>query len=241
MYKKTANINKSSPEKITNVQAARGSRSINSSKRNAEGSSAAQRSITPERVQLMNEKYKNIRIPSRLRTVNKEREEDIQDINERPNDDNVLIAGQFLTYVINRIIYFDDFCLYFYTENQKLAQEISNLRKKCSQLEQKNERLSEDNEVLVNVNTEFGIENDELKSEITELRQKLEQHRLYSSFESNERLHSSSNDDDRSTKRRKSNKGKKPVRDISESDQDVEPNENAARVCNFVTLVKEFV
>lgn len=83
-------LNKGSPKRNTNVQA-------------AEGSSAARRNITPERVQLIKEKYKNIRIPLRIQTVNKEREEVNQSINERPNDDNNVLSGQYLEYIINRI------------------------------------------------------------------------------------------------------------------------------------------
>jgi hypothetical protein len=98
-----------------------------------------------------------------------------------------------------------------------------------------------------------------LKTKVDDLKQQLEKYKFHSSFDSiegiddnrsTERLkqsHSSFNDDNRSAKRLKSKKGKEPIRsnnDISsESNQDEqsESRENEARVCNFVTLVIEFV
>jgi hypothetical protein len=79
--------NKDSPKRNTNVQA-------------AEGSSAAQRNITPERIQFIKEKYKSIRIPLRMQTATSD-----QSINESHHENNIL-SGQYLEYIINRIYIF---------------------------------------------------------------------------------------------------------------------------------------
>ncbi|GET56196.1 hypothetical protein GLOIN_2v1847017 [Rhizophagus irregularis DAOM 181602=DAOM 197198] len=84
------------------------------------------------------------------------------------------------------------------TENQRLSQEVSDLRAKCLQLERRNNeltkhtavvateiaRLREDNEFLAGVNAEFSSENDDLKEEVNELKTKLEQYQIRSSSES---------------------------------------------------------
>ncbi|GET56198.1 hypothetical protein GLOIN_2v1847017 [Rhizophagus irregularis DAOM 181602=DAOM 197198] len=84
------------------------------------------------------------------------------------------------------------------SENQRLSQEVSDLRAKCLQLERRNNeltkhtavvateiaRLREDNEFLAGVNAEFSSENDDLKEEVNELKTKLEQYQIRSSSES---------------------------------------------------------
>jgi hypothetical protein len=104
--KKPTKINKGSPEKNTNAQATSTAQRNVTPERVQHATSTAQRNITPERVQHISEKYKNIRIPHRFQTVSKEREEDKQNINERSNDDDDdVLSGQYLTFIINRIRY----------------------------------------------------------------------------------------------------------------------------------------
>src|SRR3954451_1036261 len=80
-------LNNDSPKRNTKFQA-------------AEGSSAAQRNIISERIQLIKERYKNIRILLRIQPATKECEGVNQSTNESPNDDNNVLSGQYLEYII---------------------------------------------------------------------------------------------------------------------------------------------
>ena len=68
--------------------------------------SYVQHSITPDRIQIISDMYKNIRILQRFQThVNKEREEDNQYTNERTGD-NDASSGKYLLYIIKQLWYF---------------------------------------------------------------------------------------------------------------------------------------
>ncbi|GET64202.1 hypothetical protein GLOIN_2v1798326 [Rhizophagus irregularis DAOM 181602=DAOM 197198] len=146
-----------------------------------------------ERAQSVKERYKNLRLPDSSNTQPPSAapsHERVQSVKERYK--NLRLPVRYQT---NEPTRDDDDAS---TENQRLSQEVSDLRAKCLQLERRNNeltkhtavvateiaRLREDNEFLAGVNAEFGSENNDLKEEVNELKTKLEQYQIRSSSES---------------------------------------------------------